>query len=266
MTYGLSNANGRMRNQTQSDGDCWRGQIVQGAKLHFYNKLIVDLLRPHVGRHVLEIGVGIGNIAECLMCDSGTYIGLDNNEEHISYARGHFYNRPFEGHVVDIERETELSFLKEQMFDSIISVNCLEHIRDDTAVLTSIGKYTKPETRFCFLVPAHQALFGALDVHAGHFRRYNKQDLRGKCEGAGFVVEGMRFVNVVGALGWLAIGKLLKSSGNKIASTPGELNWRWNLLYGAARVAKYPLMLILSLEKHLPCIPGLSLIAWGKKK
>ena len=54
------------------------------------------------------------------------------------------------------------------------------------------------------LVPAHQLLYGGFDHAAGHVRRYDREPLRALLATAGFELDEVRYVNPVGALGWLA--------------------------------------------------------------
>ena len=60
------------------------------------------------------------------------------------------------------------------------------------------------------LVPALKSLYGSLDEHLRHFRRYEKPELLEKLQKAGFAVEDCRFLNRLGAIGWWINGRLLK--------------------------------------------------------
>jgi hypothetical protein len=55
-----------------------------------------------------------------------------------------------------------------------------------------------------------RALFGETDRAVGHERRYTVGSLRSQLERAGFAVEDIRYVNPLGALGWLVSSRLLK--------------------------------------------------------
>ena len=63
------------------------------------------------------------------------------------------------------------------------------------------------------LVPAHPFLFGAPDHALKHDRRYRRDSLRILTEQQGFAVEEIRYVNPVGALGWLVNSRLLGRPG-----------------------------------------------------
>jgi SAM-dependent methyltransferase len=95
-------------------------------------------------------------------------------------------------------------------FDGIVCFNVLEHIADDAAVFSRFAELLRPGGAVCVIVPAHPALFGALDRSFGHERRYTSRELRGKLEAAQLEVTTLRHVNPVGALGWFVQGRVLR--------------------------------------------------------
>ena len=59
-------------------------------------------------------------------------------------------------------------------------------------------------------MPALARLYGTLDVHLHHFRRYEKAELEQKLRAAGFALEDCRFLNRPGIVGWYLNGKILR--------------------------------------------------------
>ena len=59
-------------------------------------------------------------------------------------------------------------------------------------------------------MPALARLYGTLDEHLHHFRRYEKAELEEKVRDAGFALEDCRFLNRPGILGWYVNGKILR--------------------------------------------------------
>src|SRR5262249_9057538 len=94
--------------------------------------------------------------------------------------------------------------------DTIVCCNVLEHIEDDRATLTDMHDLLEPGGRLVLLVPALARLYGTLDEHLHHFRRYEKDELLQKLSEAGFAVEDCRFVNRLGVFGWYVNGKILR--------------------------------------------------------
>lgn len=97
--------------------------------------------------------------------------------------------------------------------DNVILVNLLEHIADDAALLKDCRDVLRPGGALILFVPAFQALFSKMDDHAGHHRRYHRQELVRLVQDCGFDVDSNRYFNAVGFFGWYA-NKLLKSEIN----------------------------------------------------
>lgn len=83
-------------------------------------------------------------------------------------------------------------------FDVIGAFDVLEHIEDDEAVISEVGRALRPGGGFLVSVPQHPSLWSLQDVHAHHVRRYTARELRRKVEAAGFEV--MRMTSFVALL------------------------------------------------------------------
>ena len=62
-------------------------------------------------------------------------------------------------------------------FDLIVACEVLEHIEDDEGALRQWASRLLPGGRLLLTVPAHRRRFGASDTWAGHYRRYDREDL-----------------------------------------------------------------------------------------
>lgn len=62
-------------------------------------------------------------------------------------------------------------------YDSIIFFEVMEHVKNDTQFLDKIISILKNDGIIIFSVPAHIKKWSISDVWAGHYRRYEKQDL-----------------------------------------------------------------------------------------
>src|SRR5262249_7445355 len=159
-------------------------------------------------------GCGIGSITALLGRRELLY-GFDMDAAMVDYVRDRFRDRPecrFERHELGRMPEGEIAALRALRFDSAICDNVLEHIEDDVGALRSIASLLEPGATLALLVPAHQALYGRYDAIDGHVRRYNKRSVRRLLEAAGFEPQGLRYFNVVGAVGWWVQYKLLRRS------------------------------------------------------
>jgi SAM-dependent methyltransferase len=74
-------------------------------------------------------------------------------------------------------------------FDALVACEVLEHIEDDRAALEEWRGWLRPGGHLILSVPAHARRWSATDVWAGHFRRYEGNDLKRLLERAGFAVE-----------------------------------------------------------------------------
>jgi SAM-dependent methyltransferase len=89
-------------------------------------------------------------------------------------------------------------------------VNVIEHIQDDHALVARLSALLKPGGRLVVYVPACPIAFGSLDRALGHFRRYTPATLAALMGAAGLQPEWPRYMNVLGLLGWLVNGRLLR--------------------------------------------------------
>ena len=91
-------------------------------------------------------------------------------------------------------------------------VNVLEHIDNEVAELTLIRSHLRPGGHVAIWVPAHEALFARFDEAVGHYRRYSKNRLSALADMAGLEIVQLRYVNPVGAVGWMLTAKALRVS------------------------------------------------------
>src|SRR5690606_34687437 len=71
-------------------------------------------------------------------------------------------------------------------FNTIYSVNVLEHIKNDEIALQNMNKLLNKGGRVIVLVPAKKSAFRKLDKYLGHYRRYEKEELKRIIENSGF--------------------------------------------------------------------------------
>jgi SAM-dependent methyltransferase len=68
------------------------------------------------------------------------------------------------------------------------TLNVLEHIVDDAAVLRELAARCRPGAALFILVPANPKLWTPMDILVGHQRRYTAQGLRDAVRQAGLTV------------------------------------------------------------------------------
>ena len=177
-----------------------------------FNKWMADTIRPFVGKQVLEIGAGIGNLTRMLIPRRKNYIAADIDTEHLARLQTRFGHRPnIEVRHCDLSNPGDFEPIAGSM-DSVVCMNVLEHIEDDMQGLRNIYSALKPGGRAIVLVPHGQEIFGTLDVALGHYRRYSHQELQSKMEQAGFRVDRILEFNRISRPAWYLTGRMLKKT------------------------------------------------------
>jgi SAM-dependent methyltransferase len=180
-----------------------------------YRRFERDLIVPWLGRRVLEVGSGHGDLAALLPpLDSLTV--TDPDPACLRILRARFAGRP-EVTVRPLDLlgpadpgRTDLvpagrarpDTAGTARPDTVVMVNVLEHIADDVAALRSAAGLTGPAGRLVVWVPAHPSLYGAFDARVGHHRRYTRDGLLSVVAAAGLIPERARSVNLLGGIAW----------------------------------------------------------------
>lgn len=173
----------------------------------WYNQWTLKKFAKYLKGDILEVGCGIGNFTKSLL-KYGRVFAIDIDKNYIDKIRLSLTKAQVG--VGDIEKEEY--FFTSQNFDSIVCLNVLEHIKEDTTSLMNLFKLLKPGGFLILLVPAHPFLYGEIDRSIGHFRRYTKKELLNKMESIGFNIIKERTINFLGAFGWFVAGKILKEA------------------------------------------------------
>jgi SAM-dependent methyltransferase len=215
-----------------------------------YNRWQFDMVAPWLGRRILEVGAGIGNMSEqFLESRPELLVVTDTDAFYRARLAERFAGRPEV--VVEALSMPDPSagprFAKYRL-DTVIATNVVEHIEDDLGTVRTMGGLLVPGGRAVILVPALQSLYGTLDRELGHYRRYSPARLRVLLERAGLQVEQLGWFNRVGVLGWWFNGRV-----RKVSRIPLDQLRSFDRLVPLFR-----------LERFLPLPFGQSLIAVGR--
>jgi SAM-dependent methyltransferase len=116
----------------------------------------------------------------------------------------------FSTFLIDASNPKQMEKLQKFEFDTAISMNVFEHIKDDVSAFKNVFNVLKPGAHFMVIVPAMKQLYAILDYEGGHFRRYNRKDLTSRLKVAGFQIVHSRYINFPGAVGWFINYTLMK--------------------------------------------------------
>ena len=179
-------------------------EVMSDAE-NYVGWIFSELVVPHLGSSVLEIGSGIGTFSTRIAADPKvkqlTCVEIDRScsttaREAIAAAD---VRKPVEHHVADYLGTT----LPKDEYDTALLINVLEHLQDDRAAVRKARSELRMDGTLVIFVPAFSLLMSDLDRRLGHYRRYTTASLRKLLEGAGFTVSILRYYNLIGFLGWL---------------------------------------------------------------
>ncbi|KKU03542.1 MAG: Glycosyl transferase family protein [Candidatus Amesbacteria bacterium GW2011_GWB1_47_26] len=218
--------------------------IMAGAKN--YNRWLFGQIRPWLVSPVAEVGAGTGTFVQ-MMSDLGLAVtAVDYNPQYLKVIQKNHSGIS----TLEMNLEKPWPAALRNKFSSVISLNVIEHITDDFQALANIFAMLRPSGRAVILVPAHGWAYGTLDKNLGHVRRYDAKSLTKLLESAGFTVTCVRYLNILGLIGWWVNGVLFR----KPTIPTSQL-----------RFFDFISPSFFSLEKYISLPIGLSLLAVARK-
>ena len=185
-----------------------------------YGDHVFELLRPHLGARILEVGCGIGTFSLRLADLAERVICIEPNLNCAARAHAALDGNPKIALRICHLEECDRTELAQEHVDTIVCVNVLEHIEDDVKALRLFRELVAPTGgQVLIFVPAVQAAYGPLDAALGHHRRYSKPTLRAAFDAAGLEVTTMRYTNPIGLLGWMYNSHITRATHH----TPGQV-------------------------------------------
>jgi SAM-dependent methyltransferase len=171
-----------------------------------------DSLSRFITGDVAEVGAGLGANLEVFATTSSvrTWTGIEPDPSLLEHLARRVAGRDFPFPVA-IRAGTLRDVSEEPLFNTIIYIDVLEHIRDHLVELQEATKRLRPGGRIIVLSPAYQFLFSNFDQAVGHYRRYSKTSLR-RVARAPLVEEAAFYLDSVGALASFANKLALRQS------------------------------------------------------
>lgn len=174
-----------------------------------FNHWMADTIRPFIGRDILEIGSGIGNITQELMAGKHYYASDINSFYLEMIDRFRLHNPRLDTVFLDLKDVNPISGPPAR-FDTVICLNVIEHLDDDRQAMKNISALLKEDGKAIILVPRGQGLYGSQDEVLGHKRRYSESMIR-ELEGE----SGLQLVELIGfnkssVIPWFINGRILR--------------------------------------------------------
>jgi glycosyltransferase involved in cell wall biosynthesis len=232
-------------------GDIGGMTLRRMAMLAPYNRWLHERFESFLGNRILEVGSGVGNQTRFFVNNRERVVASDIEPHYVRELMGRFGDRAnvriasYRFPLKDADR-AELTC---ECLDTIVCMNVLEHIEDDSTTLEDFAQVLSPGGRLILLVPSLKGLYGTLDQHLHHFRRYARDELSGKVAAAGFEIDTLRFLNRPAVPGWWLNSRVLR---------------RRVMPKGQLRLFKW-IMPLLKLEENHPPSFGLSLLVLARK-
>jgi 2-polyprenyl-3-methyl-5-hydroxy-6-metoxy-1,4-benzoquinol methylase len=158
-------------------------------------KLVKDFLRRIIRNpklRILDVGCGTGETMSFIKktrpkCEVW---GVDNSRIAIKYARSR-------GHkTVKYADARKLPF-RAKMFDAVLALDVLEHIKNPGKVLLEIKRVLKPTGKVLITSPALKFIWSRHDVGQGHVTRFNQAELATLAKETGLETERAGYFNFI---------------------------------------------------------------------
>lgn len=184
-------------------------QIMEGAGR--YNGWLFRQCEAYLGRRVVEVGSGVGNITKYLI-NRDSVVATETNRFYLEELNRQYASRhniqvlPLD--ILDQAAAQEIG--RRHNPDTALAFNVLENIDDDKKAAAHLNRMLTLGGRAVIVSPAHPALYCEMDKSLGHRRRYNERSITSLLEESGFQVEKVRYLNALGGLGWYLNGHLFR--------------------------------------------------------
>jgi len=164
-----------------------------------YMRWLISQFTPFLYGRILETGLGHGGYVDQLS-PFGEYSGIDIDESSVKEAKA--ANPGFSFYQGDICKRSTFDQLGLNSFDSVVSINVLEHIEQDNEALSNLVDALNPGGHLMLSLPALNWLYNDLDRLAGHYRRYTRSMLLSRIADLPVQVVKLCYFNPVVGIGW----------------------------------------------------------------
>ena len=178
------------------------------AEARNYYDWIIASFAGRIGKRAVEAGAGIGTVSELILRRAipSELVLIEPDSGNAGVLRDRFRS---DSRVVIRHGYLE-EFAPTLRADSVIAVNVLEHVEHDSEFLAAAHRALVPGGSVLLLVPALPAIYGSLDRAFDHFRRYTRSGLTKQLRTAGFEIEKLHYLNMLGVAAWFASGRIMR--------------------------------------------------------
>ncbi len=215
-----------------------------------YYRWLEGFFAPYFRGRGIEVGAGSGNFTEMLLThDFESLVAIEPSAAMYTLLEERFSMNPKV--TTHNKMLSEIYSEMPNSFETVVYINVLEHIENDTQELAYANQILKKNGHLCIFVPALPWLYSAFDARVGHYRRYYKKDLERLLDSNGFEIVHSSYFDIAGILPWLiffTIGGLTLSSGKTKAYD------------------RYVVPLVSRIEAYIPIPIGKNIIVVARKR
>ncbi|HEY5850764.1 MAG TPA: class I SAM-dependent methyltransferase [Lysobacter sp.] len=143
------------------------------------NRVMANL-PDSLGEELLEVGCGAASLLVDLQAMGYRCTGLESSAQALAVA-----NRSVRqsGHPINLHSCPGNDW--QERFGALLAMDVLEHIEHDVDALREWSSWLRSGATVLISVPAHRRRWGSGDDWAGHFRRYDREDITAAIDRAG---------------------------------------------------------------------------------
>ena len=162
-----------------------------------YNSYIFNLVKSNTKNFgkILDFGAGYGEFSKYLKSENRDIFAYEVDEEALDKLKHN-----------NIKTVSDLNNIK---VDNIVSLNVLEHIKEDKKVVKELEKILYENGRMVIFVPASMLVWTNLDVQVNHQRRYSKKGLIDLFSNTNLKIVKVHYVDFIGWI-TLLLSKILR--------------------------------------------------------
>lgn len=164
-------------------------------------KEICGELQP-VKPRILDVGCGTGANLK-MLAGFGEAEGVDISQQALEFCRQRGLKSVKFGAAESLPYD-------DGSFDLVTALDVIEHLDDDRAGLSEVGRVLRPGGRALLFVPAFMFLWGVQDDVSNHRRRYDRTELIAKVKAAGFEIERAGYANFTFFLPVLMVRSIMR--------------------------------------------------------
>jgi Glycosyl transferase family 2 len=178
-------------------GSIHRRGLEDLAQAPAYHRYLADTLAPHLGRSVVHVKAGLGDLGAHLAgCDR--VVLAEDDPVCVNALEERFEGKDrYEVALADLGQDLKI----DPQVETALVTGLLEYVDDGPAMLRRVAAGVEPGGRVVVLVPGFPALAGAYDRANGQ-RRHTPAGLREVVSAAGLEVETLLPVNLIGGIAW----------------------------------------------------------------